>query len=774
MRENISFPELITYYSICIPEIQRDYAQGRTDDKTTEIRNHFLEDMFSVLFSENTEPLILDFVYGSTDENKVFIPLDGQQRLTTLYLLHWYLLPKGVQNNLQKFTYAARISSRDFCHELTEHSLTEIKSNIKDNLKDGNWKLSYGIKNESWFLWSWRKDPTITGMLSMLDAIDEKLKEQTDLSHLWENLSKNKRIVFHLLPLEEFDLTDELYVKMNARGKELSPFDILKSTFEEQMKINKVCDTIQEEWKTNVDSKWMDLFWNKKAVPYLINNDNEEDIVEKVETYYLRFLKRMMFFHLFMIDDFEKPDKLDKEQFDEGIKSVREFVRGHDIITIVPKLEKCGFFNESFFSFVINTMNQILYNEDNKIKEGSEFINTSFWGIDNQAVNNLFDLFVGEEVTYLGHVLFFAQLQFFKYHSAENILNSDMLKEELNNWIRVIRNLAYNTGYNDADEFRNTLKSLEELAFNVYSNENESKSILGYLTNNENIGRFTKEQIEEEQEKAGKLINADKDLREKIINLENYSFFKGAIRFSFRVGIDENGKNIYNWDYFEFRANKSELYFDKNGNGVSEKYRNDSILLRMLICSFTKMEQFCGCTFDNNASSWRDILLNRKWIVSLNFIFENEPIGFDYVNHNFSHENQDSQLALIHYDLCKSDLLNHITSGCKLNRRNDQYVLYPYNTRSKRKIYVIGNKRNKIFSQLVKENKIEIMNNGECGKLENIPYFWGWYIHFNCKDARYYFDVDDSLSMYNIESDSYEIIKEVTLEKIEAYFKQLL
>jgi hypothetical protein len=38
-------------------------------------------------------PLNLDFIYGSMESHRPsdFLPLDGQQRLTTLFLLHWYM-----------------------------------------------------------------------------------------------------------------------------------------------------------------------------------------------------------------------------------------------------------------------------------------------------------------------------------------------------------------------------------------------------------------------------------------------------------------------------------------------------------------------------------------------------------------------------------------------------------------------------------------------------------------------------------------------------------
>ena len=44
-----------------------------------------------------------------------------------------------------------------------------------------------------------------------------------------EALSNLQNITFHLLDLAEFDMGDELYVKMNARGKNLSDFKNFKA-----------------------------------------------------------------------------------------------------------------------------------------------------------------------------------------------------------------------------------------------------------------------------------------------------------------------------------------------------------------------------------------------------------------------------------------------------------------------------------------------------------------------------------------------------------------
>jgi len=54
-----SFTDLLTQNHITIPIIQRDYAQGRTDVKTTKIRTDFLESIFDVLKERITKRILL-------------------------------------------------------------------------------------------------------------------------------------------------------------------------------------------------------------------------------------------------------------------------------------------------------------------------------------------------------------------------------------------------------------------------------------------------------------------------------------------------------------------------------------------------------------------------------------------------------------------------------------------------------------------------------------------------------------------------------------------
>ena len=85
-NSNSTFWKLINEYQIEIPRLQRDYAQGRKGILAIEqIRTALLDELYNHLC--NGEALELNFIYGKT-KSDLFIPIDGQQRLTTLFLFH--------------------------------------------------------------------------------------------------------------------------------------------------------------------------------------------------------------------------------------------------------------------------------------------------------------------------------------------------------------------------------------------------------------------------------------------------------------------------------------------------------------------------------------------------------------------------------------------------------------------------------------------------------------------------------------------------------------
>ena len=295
----ISFWDFIKENQIQIPIIQRDYAQGREDK--VDLRRDFLNEIKEHL--EKQDILLLDFVYG-TDRNGIQ-PLDGQQRLTTLWLLHWYYsFKKGKKENvevLRKFTYKTRISSREFIKNLC--SLLESGDNCKD--KD----IAEFIKSQTWFSYSWKQDPTIQAMLIMLSGTEssEGIPNNDGIDYIFggnvdilEKLFVDCPIKFYYLPLEGIKQSDDLYVKMNHRGEQLTDFENFKADWVGFMRKNtelKIYVTVGDDYiLAKLDTDWADLFWKPEELDLKKNlglSDEEHDDLETDDLFF-SFIKLLL------------------------------------------------------------------------------------------------------------------------------------------------------------------------------------------------------------------------------------------------------------------------------------------------------------------------------------------------------------------------------------------------------------------------------------------------------------------------------------------------
>ena len=119
----------------------------------------------------------------------------------------------------------------------------------------------------------------------MLDTIEEKFKNCNNY------FDKLRNITFSFLNLEDFQLTDELYIKMNARGKPLSEFEKFKSHFVEC--VDKTNLPNKEYIKAKLDNEWLDIFWNLEKEN--LKNDKINKL-ETVEEKYLNFFKNITIF----------------------------------------------------------------------------------------------------------------------------------------------------------------------------------------------------------------------------------------------------------------------------------------------------------------------------------------------------------------------------------------------------------------------------------------------------------------------------------------------
>ncbi len=248
-----------------IPLIQRDYAQGRDDPTTTRIRETLLDAMLNALEQPGRRQG-LDFVYGEVQDNTL-IPLDGQQRLSTLFLLHWYLAARLNFADLDwaalpEFRYRTRPSSEEFCEKLITARPFVTLSAAETGQKI---ELSIWLRDQSWFRSAWERDPTVAGMLVTLNALHGRVNgrgwDEARLRAAWNRLvvPENPPLYFDLLLTKNIGPGDRQYIRMNARGKVLTEFERFKAGIEQFL--HRTAPADGAEFSRQVDGPWTDLLW---------------------------------------------------------------------------------------------------------------------------------------------------------------------------------------------------------------------------------------------------------------------------------------------------------------------------------------------------------------------------------------------------------------------------------------------------------------------------------------------------------------------------------
>ncbi|ELE9342370.1 DUF262 domain-containing protein [Campylobacter jejuni] len=485
MLKNITnFKELIEEYQIKIPIIQRDYAQGRIEASI--IRDKFLDNILVHL--NNNKEMCLDFIYGSV-KNDVFLPLDGQQRLTTIFLLYWYSGKKEDKeiDFLKKFTYETRASSREFCQKLIQEEFNTFEDSDK---------LSEKIKNSSWFLYFWDNDPTIKSMLAMIDDIHKKFNNE-------EFFDKPELLKFHFIKLENFNLDDDLYIKMNARGKKLTDFEIFKAEFEKFLISNKK-NLFKEYFIKNIDGEWTDLFWR-------LGFKNKHYLIDDAFMNFFYFISEMLH-----VKNKEKTTVIDFENMKKNISKLIENVYLNDenidfFFKAIKYLENIANFNKENLSDNF---------EKNKLALFDKYPDLLIKVINNDK-GNLINL--QQKI-----LLFIIISNFVENEGNINVVN-------LLDKLRIVRNLtqrirALKQGKID---YTATL-SYEKLYYILnLSLVNAKENIYTYLINNEvklTNTDISKDSLDQEVYKA-KYIQNDNNLKCTIQQLEDYKYICGDLSF---------------------------------------------------------------------------------------------------------------------------------------------------------------------------------------------------------------------------------------------------
>jgi len=483
-----TFWNLINQYNIEIPIMQRDYAQGRSNSKTSTIRADLLDSLYHSINDDSN--IDFDFVYGTVDNGTLF-PLDGQQRLTTLFLLHWYVAMKEdkltdtVKEILKKFTYSTRISSREFCQSIVEYEFDLNADTIVSEI----------IKDANWYYRTWDKDPTIKAMLVMLDSIHAKFFTSSQLFHkLVRDIADNPPITFSFISLDDYALTDDLYIKMNARGKALSDFENFKAKFLQHLKHQ---GFEYKPFEDAIDIRWTDLLWD-----YRSNNNTIDDAF----LHFFSFITEMIY-----AEDAEAKD----------MNSPYRTFNMNVLINTYNTNDKVMRLYEMFDLWKnkaeINDCMNSIFSTAHEIGKTKLF---------EQNCNLLDRCLKGDNLSYPNKVLLYMIMRRVSLYKQQ-----DKLDPGLADYARVIRNLVSGvrtlTKYSYQSDFRYGRHAVPFVQF-IVANLLEADDVYEVLLSLPATSAIREGNLKDEQDKA-ELIKANPVNKERIHKLEDLEMFKGSI-----------------------------------------------------------------------------------------------------------------------------------------------------------------------------------------------------------------------------------------------------
>lgn len=563
--------------------LQRDYVQGGREDVISPFLDALIE-----------KECDLNYIYGY-NEDECFVPIDGQQRLTTLWLLHLYLFAR--KNKITEFNVHLQFTSREFAEDFSAALQKNIENVMQPQSEDDSFDKR--IENQPWFIQAWSSNTSVRNMLGTLKYLHQKITED-NIDSIWEKVVAGSNITFAFLEIsKDSGLDDSIYIKMNGRGRELSVFENLKSWMDEQ--ISKL--GIAAEWRRKMDNNWTDLFWK--------NRDESQDHPEEIDDEQLFcFYNLLILYHVYNEDLGKTVHQIKEEQsnlYDE-------------LLLFLDKDE--SFTEDQIASCILNRLLNadrlpLVWIERLKLMP-EDFFNVALRWLD--SLKDLSDELNKSKVLYVGenpkdqtrlHQLSMSKGSFNRtLPLLYSVLKYPHGNTKFFDWMRTFRNLILNTVIS-ADTLPTVMKAIDKM-----SEACQSTNLYDALSNGgaqEHLKGFDKRQVDEEIFKSKFSLT---DYHDPIVRLENGRFFSGRIGvlFQFLPEKEKDGFDTFTSDHVEAYASILLRIFDCSDGKIKAGFDDERYLLRRALMSFEPYRlgiraNGCWC-FCDNMEEWRKFVFN--------------------------------------------------------------------------------------------------------------------------------------------------------------------
>ena len=544
---------LLSRYRVVIPGIQRHYVQGANNPKAESVRKQFIKEIFTAIEKKQNE-FNLHFIYGpiNTNGEDSFVPVDGQQRLTTLWLIARYAVEKAESSDrkdllhlLSRFTYEDRINAKRFCQALT--------------CEDSRWNITQdpnpNILCQDWFVDYWKEDETVASMIRMLSTIHEEWNKHQDSITAEDILEAIASKIRFELKIDAFG--DDIYMKMNARGLQLTQWENFKGKFSEDLREDK------KEWWV----KEMEELSNR----FFTCSDQQHELPDNA---FFALYARIMAYEA------RKPGV----DCGNSIKQLAAYTHNHNTwsqieLPFVPYSDFSGIINnESIASTVPATCVKMIKTVLDNFKEIVPYFGD----------NKLFDTFFHpQNRNELDFTL--CCYEYFKKFVNEDVDTNNFLKA-----LRLMWNILENVDrqYENPDYRVELVKKFIDLGDQTLYSPQIKKKII-------DSNADAPEQAKEEAEKAIQMDRNDQSMpsywNDAIEKAEECAFFHGSIRFLYR---NSNGETT--WENFATKLSNCMDLFTKDG--LSEA---NQVLISH--CKDWK-KLIRKPVFDTDKESWKQVL----------------------------------------------------------------------------------------------------------------------------------------------------------------------
>jgi hypothetical protein len=309
------------------------------------------------------------------------------------------------------------------------------------------------------------------------------------------------RITFQGLDLEAVGLHDDLYLRMNARGRPLTTFETFKARYEKHLDSNEShlarCSIASaKEFSQQIDGKWLDFIWERYGP-----KESDSDDTNSIDAAFINLFRAVALVSL-------PAGKGEDVRDDAAVTLLSQKEPDYD------DFENGKWQSENFTCHLVYLL-EALTGEQSRL--AFDLLGSPWFGADS-----LLDLVIRHQgkPTLTDYLQFAACVRFIARHGQS--LNDEKVVW-FHDWIRVVRNLVINSDVR-AETFRQILLGLDQLL------EGSTNIIEFLLGPGRRFSGLFGGQTDEEQRKA-QLIQADAAWLSRICDAENHDYFRGQIGF---------------------------------------------------------------------------------------------------------------------------------------------------------------------------------------------------------------------------------------------------